>query len=246
MNGEISEMINTITDFIAEFTRIKGLGFVETHRSGPTGIGKTLEDLLGIIENNEDGPDFGNYELKSYRINSNSMLTIFTKSPDVPRANSELLNLAGYSVGGRVVLHTTLQYGKTNTLPNGKTIGLQIEEDVLTVLVDGEPTNCYWNKSSIEKQVNKKYLTGELVYVGAESRGRGANEQFHFKEAFLCKGVDASNFFNLIKQGLVYIDIRMGFYRDGPNVGKVHDHGTGFRILPKYENFIFNTKKQIV
>ena len=31
---------------------IKKMGFVETHRSGNTGIGKTLEDLLKIKENN--------------------------------------------------------------------------------------------------------------------------------------------------------------------------------------------------
>ena len=57
------------------------MGWIKTHRSGPTGIGKTLEDLLGIVENNIDGPDFGDYELKSCRLNSNSMLTIFTKTP---------------------------------------------------------------------------------------------------------------------------------------------------------------------
>ena len=72
-------MITTLDDFIREYTKIKTMGWVKTHRSGPTGIGKTLEDLLGIVENNIDGPDFGDYELKSCRLNSNSMLTILQK-----------------------------------------------------------------------------------------------------------------------------------------------------------------------
>lgn len=59
-----------LTDFIDSFNDIKSQGFVRTHRKGPTGIGKTLEDLLGIQENNIQGPDFGIYELKSTRINS--------------------------------------------------------------------------------------------------------------------------------------------------------------------------------
>ena len=46
-------MIFTLEDFIREFTKIKGMGWIQTHRSGPTGIGKTLEDLLGIPENNK-------------------------------------------------------------------------------------------------------------------------------------------------------------------------------------------------
>lgn len=58
-------MINTLNDFIQEYKKIVAMGWIKTHRSGPTGIGKTLEDLLGITENNIDGPDFGDYELKS-------------------------------------------------------------------------------------------------------------------------------------------------------------------------------------
>ena len=46
------------------------MGFVESHREGDTGIGKTLEDLLGITENNIAGPDFATYELKSARKDS--------------------------------------------------------------------------------------------------------------------------------------------------------------------------------
>ena len=52
-------MITTLDDFIREFEKVKALGWIKTHRSGPTGVGKTLEDLLGIPENNLDQPDFG-------------------------------------------------------------------------------------------------------------------------------------------------------------------------------------------
>jgi hypothetical protein len=40
------------TEFIQKLIQIKGMGFVESSRRGDTGIGKTLEDLLGITENN--------------------------------------------------------------------------------------------------------------------------------------------------------------------------------------------------
>ncbi len=74
-------MIDTLDDFIHEYSKIKDIGWITTHRSGPTGIGKTLEDLLGIPENNLHEPDFGEYELKSCRLHSNSMLTMFTQTP---------------------------------------------------------------------------------------------------------------------------------------------------------------------
>lgn len=87
----------TLDEFIERFTKIKNMGWVKTHRAGRTGIGKTLEDLLGIVENNIQGPDFGDYELKSARKNSNSMLTLITKSPDTKAANSVLRLTYGYS-----------------------------------------------------------------------------------------------------------------------------------------------------
>lgn len=105
-------MIYTLEDFIREYRKIKEMGWIRTHRAGPTGVGKTLEDLLGIEENNHDAPDFGEYELKSCRVNSQSMLTMFTKTPQPPKANTYLRLKYGYSSSAydneEKVLHSTL------------------------------------------------------------------------------------------------------------------------------------------
>ena len=62
-----------------------------------TGIGKTLEDHLGIKENNIALPDFGIMELKSQRLDtvSTSMVTLFTKSPE-GITNTEIRKRFGY------------------------------------------------------------------------------------------------------------------------------------------------------
>ena len=44
-------MIVTLEDFIREFTLIKEMGWIQTHRSGPTGVGKTLEFRKTILTN---------------------------------------------------------------------------------------------------------------------------------------------------------------------------------------------------
>ena len=36
-------MIYTLEDFIREYSNIVNMGWIKTHRTGPTGIGKTLE-----------------------------------------------------------------------------------------------------------------------------------------------------------------------------------------------------------
>ncbi len=71
----------TFVDLVEKLKNLKEIGYVQTHRSGNTGIGKTLEDLLEIEENNIPGPNAALIELKSARKNTLSMLTLFTKSP---------------------------------------------------------------------------------------------------------------------------------------------------------------------
>ncbi|MBU1246684.1 hypothetical protein KJ973_00255 [Patescibacteria group bacterium] len=72
------------------------MGFVKTHRAHDTGIGKTLEDLLGIKENNLRLPDVGDVELKAKRIDSGSMLTVATKSPEPKGINKVLFEKYKY------------------------------------------------------------------------------------------------------------------------------------------------------
>ena len=70
---------------IERFKAVKSLGFVESRRSHNTGIGKTFEDYVGVLENNLDTPDLAGFEIKSHRIASQSYVTLFTKSPSFPR-----------------------------------------------------------------------------------------------------------------------------------------------------------------
>jgi len=68
----------TITQFKKAFEELKKKGWVESRRRGPTGVGHTLEQLIGLEENNIALPDLGKVELKAHRAKSSSMITLFT------------------------------------------------------------------------------------------------------------------------------------------------------------------------
>ena len=80
----------TLSQLIDKLKQIKEKGFTATHRVNDTGIGKTLEDLLDVKENNLRLPDIGEIELKAKRIESQSMLTLATKSPEPKGVNRAL------------------------------------------------------------------------------------------------------------------------------------------------------------
>lgn len=73
------------------FDDIKARGWIQSHRSNNTGIGKTFEDLAGIEENNSEGPDFEEFEIKSHRENANSPITLFTLAPTFPKQANRYL-----------------------------------------------------------------------------------------------------------------------------------------------------------
>lgn len=69
-----------------------------------------------------------------------------------------------------------------------------------------------------------------IAYVVAESRKIEDEEEFHFTSARILTGCTFENFINAVKNGTIKYDIRIGSYKSGKSKGKVHDHGSGFRI----------------
>ena len=243
-------MIYTLDDFIREYKKICDMGWITTHRSGPTGIGKTLEDLLGIPENNIDGPDFGDYELKSCRLNSNSMLTIFTKTPQPKGAANTLRMTFGYSSdaydNNEKVLHSTLSADRYVPIANtGHSLMISCDSTKISIIAEDGKEYAYWTRDALKNAFEKKYKN-KFVYAKAMSQGTGSNEQFNFVEAYEVSGFDYNAFVSLLEQGKIYIDLRIGQYHGGAKNGQTHDHGTGFRIKENDQHLLFKINRKIV
>lgn len=243
-------MIETLDDFIAAYRTICAMGYVTTHRAGPTGIGKTLEDLLGIPENNKDEPDFGEYELKSCRLDSSSMLTMFTRAPQPAKSNTYLRLKYGYPSGAydndEKVLHSTLSAARfTPIADTGNKLKIHCTGDGIYIASGCGVEQVYWSRAALKKSFEKKYKN-KFVYAKALSRGIGAMEQFHFTEAYEVSGFDYDAFISLLEAGHIYVDLRIGQYHDGPNKGKTHDHGTAFRIREIDQPMLFQVRRRLV
>ncbi|PIS35220.1 MAG: glycosyl hydrolase [Parcubacteria group bacterium CG08_land_8_20_14_0_20_38_56] len=228
-------------DIAKKLKAIKKMGYVRTHRAGNTGIGKTLEDLLGIKENNIPGPNATAIELKSARRNVSSMLTLFTKSPLPKKANSVLLQKYGYpSVKNkRKELHTTVNAKDFNRLQGKPAFKIAIKNKRVNLITSKNEILGYWDKETLKKSFERKLP--KLLYVKAEAKGKGTNEEFLFNEAWLLSGFSFDNFLKLLKQGVIFVDIRIGQYLNG----RVHDHGTAFRVPPDKLDLCFVHRKRI-
>lgn len=239
-------MIENLEEFITSYRNICNEGWVRTHRSGDTGIGKTLEDLLGIPENNYDQPDFGEYELKSARINSSSMLTLFTKTPKPRGAVKNLRDTFGYyrdcDTNNEKILHATLSADNFVTIADtGQQLKIHCNPNKISIIDKDQNEYGYWFIEDLQQAFERKYKN-KLVYARAHSRGAGSQEEFQYTDAYILSGFDYNTFVSLIEQGKIYIDLRIGQYSDG----RTHDHGTAFRIKEKDHPKLFRIKDQIV
>lgn len=212
-------------DIDRELKRISAMGFVRTLKPADTGIGFTLETLLGLRATNKPGvADFTYHgvptELKAQRSESASMVTLFTGEAGFREYNDvEMVRRYGYENGkGRKALKVTL------TSHEFINQGLKLAVDRATrrvVIVDRMGSQPWaWDFNQIRLKL------GQLVYVKASTRGRGKDEEFHYDWAVLLAGLDADCFFGLLESGEVTIDLRVHLK---PN-GVARNHGTAFRI----------------
>jgi hypothetical protein len=249
-------------EFLNRIKEIKEMGYVRSHRKGDTGIGKTLEDLLGITENNIAGPDFSIYELKSGRKDSSSMLTLFTKTPMPKGAIKRLLEVFGYRqrkkgrdsgqkklasyVGVKTEqpeetrfeekeLHVTVDAIKENSVG----LILKIVGDRIYIGND-KNVEAYYERNVLEEAFRKKYT--KLIYVSASRKKEDDEEYLWFDEAYVLEGFSFQRFSELVEKGIIKLDLRVGHYPDG----RTHDHGTGFRVLPKYLPQCFEKMEKIL
>ena len=225
--------------FIRDFNKVRAMGFTESRRSNSTGIGKTFEDLIGVAENNAKEPDLHGFEIKSQRNLSGSYVTLFTKSPTMPKSANTHLRMSYGSFDSEhpdvKVLHTSIFHGRYNTHTAGAKFSLRVnrQESKLYVLVQRDDgtidDSVYYSFENIKNALAK---IENLAFVSADTRRNAeGKEEFNFTSAIIYYDfISFENFLDLVEEGVIMYDVRIGAYKMGANRGKTHDHGSGFRI----------------
>lgn len=209
----------SLNDFKKSFARIKKMGWIPSKRGGPTGIGQTLEQLLGLEENNIALPDLGKVELKAHRIGSSSMITLFTFNRKAWKMKPlEAVKKYGTpDQNGRLGLYFTM-----SRTPNSMGLFLHVEVDKITVRHISGEIIAEWQLDALAERFVQK-IPG-LILVSAFSEMRGDVEWFKFDRAQFLTGTSPEILRNQILEGNVLVDLRL--HDQGT---RARNHGTGFR-----------------
>jgi hypothetical protein len=223
----------TLNEFKEKFQKIKEIGFIKTKRKGPTGIGYTFEELLGIKENNIAGPDIENIEIKTHRINSNNLITLFTFNNKVWKMNQlEAIRKYGTSdKNGRLGLYFTM-----SQKPNSQGLYIYItDEEIELRHIDGAII-AVWNINNLINRFNQKIPA--LLFITADIEVRDGVEWFHYMRSQLLRGTSKEILLSQFKEENIVIDLRLH-----DKETRARNHGTGFRC---YENALPKIFKEVI
>ena len=249
MKKEIAKY--TKSTLIGKLKEISAMGFIPNARKGNAGgIGNTLEDLLGIKENNLPIPDAADWELKTQRINTTSLTTLFHIEPSprefrfVPQILLPKYGWAHQEDGnkypkGEMSYRQTIQ-GNLRSDRGFKVVINRKEKKVL-ISFDAKSVDLRHEKwlDSVKKRVGLKELDPQpywkfddlehkagtkllnSFYVQAEAKIEDNKEFYHYKKIMMLEKFSFEGFLKALEEGKILVDFDA---RTG------HNHGTKFRM----------------
>jgi hypothetical protein len=209
----------TLDEFRENFARIRSLGFVQSLRRGPTGVGHTFEQLLGLNENNIALADIGFADIKAHRAGSSSMVTLFSADRGAWRMNplDAVRRFGARDNQNRMSLFVTLARE-----PNAAGLFLRIDEETISARHTSGEILAEWQLDYLAERFRRKFPA--LLLVTAVSEMRDGVEWFHFTRAQLLTDTSPERIREAILAENILVDLRL-YERET----SARNHGTGFR-----------------
>lgn len=209
-----------INEFKKKFKKIKAKGFIPSSRRGPTGIGHTLESLLGIDENNIALPDLKKAELKAHRSRSKNLITLFTFNNKswVIKPLDAVKKYGSKDKNGRQGLYYTM-----SLKPNSAGLFLDVSKKEISVKHKSGRIIAIWNLQQLSERFIQKIPA--MIYVSAFTEERDGQEYFKFYRAQLMRDTSPELLENQFKEENILVDLRL---HDKGTMAR--NHGTGFRV----------------
>ncbi len=244
--------IYTKQQLIEKLKQISNKGWIPNARHGNAGgIGNTLEDLLGIEENNLPIPNAAEWELKTQRIATSSLTTLFHTEPS-PRAVKFVpqifLPFYGWRHDGAGKKYPKNEMSFRQTIhgnsPSDRGFIVKIDRVERRILISFDATKVAKKHRAWLSLVKKRAGSlGELnlqpywgfddlehkagtkllncFYVQAEVKKDKGKEFYHYTKVMMLQKFSFEKFLNALDDGKILVDFDA---RTG------HNHGTKFRM----------------
>ncbi len=254
--------IYTKESLIEALHNIRNMGWIASGRQGNAGgIGNTLEDLLGIAENNLPIPNAAEWELKCQRIGTAALTTLFHIEPSpralrfVPLVLLPKYGWAHQEAGLKYPLgEMSFRQTISGLARSDRGFKVVIDRDEQKVLISFDahavsPRHHDW-LASVDMRVGLGELNPQpywgfddlyskartkllnCFYVQAHTKREASLEYFQYDKIMMLQGFSVDKLANAIEAGFLYTDFDA---RTG------HNHGTKFRLRQDKFPYLFES-----
>jgi len=234
----------TKQQIIQGLKQVQEMGWTKSLRPlNSGGIGNTIDSLLGLPESNLPIADSAQWELKSHRLGSSSLLTLFHREPE-PKERKIVASilLPGYGWPGRPG-ETSFRQTLRATQATDRGFGIAVDHAGQRVVVYFDATRVHSRHSHWLASVNARAGLGPLspqpywpfqdlflkastkllnsFYVEAEARRQNGEEFFRIRQVLILQNFEVDRFLLAIEHGEAAIDF---------DARTRKNHGTKFRL----------------
>lgn len=243
-------MDSNLKNLIVKFNDIKKMGYIDSHYIGYAGVGRTFEYLLGIDGNCLEFPDLDGIEIKTKCSEQYGELSLFNCSP-IGNTEYEIERIKNkYGYPDKEYKNYRVLNASINCLEKEKVgifykFKLRIDKmhrkiillvfNLRDELIDD---TTFWPLDLIECRFLGKCST--LAFINARKRYDDGHQAFFYHTLKIMKSKSFDVFIDLIEKGIITIDFKIGIFKTKENFGKIHDHGTAFRIAEKNLGLLFD------
>lgn len=227
--------------------------------------GRTLEELLGIKENNFKIPDYGEFQIKSQKMTTKSLVTIFHKEPDPPASVPKVLDSMGWFVERKNKFRfSSTTYSNKHTArgftidwddnkiyfkfdsskvkktrkdqsKSYKTLGDWLNDIETRTPHHSSILPLHYSKQEIIDHFVLNY--NKILFAVCESKIINDIENFNYREAYILQDFSLDNFKRNFDENKIIFDF---------NVSTGHNHGVGVRIKKNNLYTLYSTKEKIL
>lgn len=261
------QIIYTKNGLIKKLKQIAATGWIKNRRQGNHGgIGNTIEDLLGIKENNLPIPNAAEWELKTQRLNSSSLTTLIHTEPS-PRAvrfvPQVLLPKYGWphQEDGKKYKKGEMSFRQTIHGQSRSDRGFMVvvNRKERKVLISFDAKSVDKRHKGWLMSVKRRIGLGELdpqpywgfddlehkagtklpntFYVQAEAKSEHKKEYYHYAKVMMLQQFKFEGFLKAIEEAKILVDFDA---RTG------HNHGTKFRMRQNSLPMLYKNKTIII
>lgn len=252
--AKLSTKTNDVeSELLGKLVAIHNKGFVPSTTNADSGVGDTLERLLGILRNSNAKPDYKGIELKCSRISNRSQAsanrnTLFSKVPNWElsklKNGEEIIKKYGYypsETPDLMALHVTLSNRK-----NAQNLYLAVDNTSYTVENLHEENSVIekvvlWKLNDLETELERKHE--KTFWIKAETMKKDNIEHFQYRYVEATSTPMVSNFGTLVETGSITMDYTFSEKLRESGKKYTRDHGYLWKIHPTDFDLLFPPKR---